>query len=499
MSGSEYILDRRKKLSALIEAGENPFGSRYLDVSPAALIKESYDSLEGSTVKVAGRIMAFRDHGKSVFLDLQDSSGKIQVYFRGKEIGDRFELLRYIEIGDILGAAGTLGKTRIGEVTVFAAEFTLLCKTVRPLPEKWHGLKDVETRYRRRYLDLIANRESAAVFAKRSAIIRKFRELMDARGFMEVETPMMQPIPGGASARPFITHHNTLDIDLYLRIAPELFLKRLLVGGFEKVYEIGRMFRNEGIDTRHNPEFTMAEIYEAYSDRDGMMELCESLVTTICKDVLGTFKVAWGDREIDFTPPWRRASYIDLVREATGIDPWDSEAVKSMLLEKGVKEVPAEHDFALQELFEICCEPHLLQPTFVIDHPATLTPLCRPKPDDPRLSERFELFVAGMELANAYTELNDPDLQRKFFEDQLRRGGEETIGKLDDDFLMALEYGMPPAGGMGIGIDRLVMLLTERQSIRDVVLFPLLRPKAVVAYDEFATEDGGSSDAGNQD
>jgi lysyl-tRNA synthetase class 2 len=384
----------------------------------------------------------------------------------------------------------------MGEVTVFAEDFTVLCKSVRPLPGKWHGLKDVETRYRRRYVDLIANRESAMIFQKRSAVIRKFREFMDSCGFMEVETPIMQPIPGGASARPFVTHHNTLDIDLYMRIAPELFLKRLLVGGFERVYEIGRMFRNEGISTRHNPEFTMVEIYEAYSNRDGMMELCEAVVTTICREVLGTYKVNFGDLELDFAPPWRRVSYVELLREAAGIDPWDNAAVRQALTERGVKEIPAEHDFAMQELYEICCESSLIQPTFVLDHPAALTPLCRPRQDDPRLSERFEMFIAGMELANAYTELNDPDLQRRFFEDQLKRGAEESIGKIDDDFLMALEYGMPPAGGMGIGIDRLVMMLTGKQSIRDVVLFPLLRPKtAASTEDEFATEDGGQNDA----
>ncbi len=498
MGRTDHLDDRRKKLEAARELGFDPFGSSFPAANPIASVRALIESEggEGSSVAVAGRIVALRDHGKSKFFDLLDRSGRVQAYLREKDLPDSFELVKLCEPGDIIGVEGTLGKTRMGEITVFATSFRLLSKSLRPLPEKWHGLKDVETRYRRRYLDLIANRESTEVFLKRSAIIREFRSFMDSLGFMEVETPMMQPIPGGAAARPFVTHHNTLDIDLYLRIAPELFLKRLLVGGLDKVYELGRMFRNEGISTRHNPEFTMVEIYQAYSDRDGMMQLCEDVVSQLCMKVNGGYRLSFGGHELDLTPPWRRVTYLDLLRENAGVDPWDREAVANALRQRGVAEPPADHDHAMQELFELTCESGMVQPTFVLDHPASLTPLCRPRTDDPRLSERFELFIAGFEFANAYTELNDPDLQRRFFTEQLKRGSEESIGRIDEDFLLALEYGMPPAGGMGIGIDRLVMLLCSRTSIRDVVLFPLLRPRLTTPdseEDELATEEDGEN------
>ncbi|RKY22233.1 MAG: lysine--tRNA ligase [Planctomycetota bacterium] len=478
MNEPDPLRDRRRKLERIRELGVDPFGRRFEPSHDTRTLKESFEEHEGREVALAGRLTALRDHGKTKFCDLQDREGKIQLYLRKKDIGDEaFELLRNVEVGDIVGVRGELGRTRMGEVTVFCREFVLLCKALRPLPEKWHGLKDVGLRYRRRYLDLIANRDSFGTFLKRSAIIRTVRRVLEEDGYVEVETPMMQSIPGGAAARPFVTHHNALDLDLYLRIAPELFLKRLLVGGLERVFELGKCFRNEGVSTRHNPEFDMLEVYRAYADYTDMMELCERIVCRVCEEVLGGYRVEFGGREIDFSPPWRRVYYLDLVREHAGIDPWDEAAARAALERAGAEEIPSEHDFVLQEIFETVVEDKLVQPTFVLDHPAALTPLCRTKPDEPRLSERFELFVAGMEVANAYTELNDPDVQRENFERQLRRGGEETAGKLDEDFLLALEHGMPPAGGMGIGIDRLVMLLTGSTSIRDVILFPLLRPR----------------------
>ncbi|MFA4986097.1 MAG: lysine--tRNA ligase [Candidatus Brocadiia bacterium] len=473
--------DRQTKLDALIAAGVSPYGSRLSDIAEIARVRSSFESLEGKEIRVAGRIAALRDHGKSKFFDIIDATGRIQCYVRKQDIGDApFDQFAFIEVGDIVGVDGKVGKTRLGEITVFASSYRLLAKALRHLPEKWHGLRDVEIKYRRRYLDLIANRDSFEVFRQRSMIVSEFRRYFEEKGFLEVETPMMQSIPGGASAKPFVTHHNTLDIDLYMRIAPELFLKRLLVGGMEKVFEIARCFRNEGIDTRHNPEFTMAEVYEAYADYNVMMEHCEAVVSRICERVLGKFEIEYAGRVINFRPPWRRARFIDLVAEASGIDPWDTEAAKKRLIGAGFKaeDMPKEHDFVLQGLFELLVEPNLVQPTFVLDHPAATTPLCRPLPSDPRLVERFELFVSGMELCNAYTELNDPCIQRKNFNDQIARGSEETIGRIDEDYVRALEHGMPPAGGMGLGIDRLVMLLTGRSSIRDVVLFPLLRPKS---------------------
>ncbi len=470
--------DRRNNLDAIVAMGIYPYGGRFDDAISTKTIASTYDALEGKRVTIAGRVMAFRDHGKTKFLDVQDANGTIQAYLRQKDIGDdAFALLCKLDLGDIIGVSGSLGKTKMGEITVFCDSLKLLCKSLRPLPEKWHGLKDVETRFRRRYLDLISNREAMDIFVKRSLIIRRFRKCLEDRGFLEVATPTMQPIPGGAAAKPFITHHNALDMELYMRIAPELYLKRLLVGGMERVFEIAKCFRNEGISTRHNPEFDMCEIYQAYGDCEAMMELCEHIVSSICTDVLGTFKVQFGDLELDFTPPWRRASFIDLVRDAAGLDPWDEKAVREALKKYNIEEPTPTHGYALQALYEHLVEPNLIQPTFVIDHPAELTPLCRPKLSDPRLAERFELFVARIEMANAYTELNDPDVQRKNFEQQLLHSGEETAGKIDEDFLLALEHGMPPAGGMGIGIDRLVMLLTGNTSIREVILFPLLRPR----------------------
>jgi lysyl-tRNA synthetase, class II len=472
--------DRRLKLKALSEQGINPFGHRIDGLTSVSVIKNDFQSFEGKVVRVAGRMMAFRDHGKSRFFDLLESTGRIQCYIRKQDIGDEmYEISSLLDIGDFVFVEGTVGKTRMGEITVFAVKFELMAKSLRTLPAKWHGLKDVEIKYRRRYLDLIANRESFDTLRLRSEIVREYRRYFEEKGFIEVETPSMHAIPGGASARPFITHHNTLDCDLYLRIAEELYLKRLLIGGFEKVFEVGKCFRNEGISTRHNPEFTMSEVYEAYADYNTMMDHCEAVVARICEHVLGKTEVEFSGQVINFKTPWRRAKFIDLIAETAKIDPWDEQAARESLAKSGLakEDQPKEHDFVLQELFERYIEATLVQPTFVLDHPAATTPLCRALPSDQRLVERFELFVAGMEMANAYTELNDPEIQRKNFIEQIARGGEETIGKLDEDFIIAMEHGMPPAGGMGIGIDRLVMLLTGKSSIRDVIFFPLLRPK----------------------
>ncbi|MDZ7814643.1 MAG: lysine--tRNA ligase [Planctomycetota bacterium] len=476
MTNPDILADRRKKLEAIRQLGVNPFGRRFSDVTAAQSIHIAFDEKEGDTVRMAGRVTALRDHGKTVFADIVDRSGKIQVFLRKKDLADDFEIVKNLEVGDIIGVEGVVGKTRMGEVTVFAVKVELLCKSLRPLPEKWHGLKNVEIRYRRRFLDLVSNRESMEVFLKRSKIITELRKVLDSTGFLEVETPMMQAIPGGATAKPFITHHNALGLDLYMRIAPELFLKQLLVGGLERVYEIGRCFRNEGLSTRHNPEFTMLELYQAYGNCEDMMTLCEKLIESACGAVSDTTTLNWQGEEIDLSPPWPREKFTELIARETGINPWDEKAARELLESRDI-EAPSEHAFVLEELFDEFVEKKLVQPTFVVEQPVELTPLCRPKPDDERVSDRFELFIAGMEFGNAYTELNDPDLQRKFFEQQLERKSEETVGKLDEDFLVALEHGMPPAGGMGIGVDRLVMLLTGMETIRDVVLFPLLRPR----------------------
>jgi lysyl-tRNA synthetase class 2 len=432
-------------------------------------------------VQTAGRITALREHGKSSFLDLRDSSSKIQVYIKedvvGKDIYDN--IFKRLDIGDILGVKGRLFKTHKGEVTINAEEITILSKGLRPLPEKWHGLKDVDIRYRQRYVDLIVNEDVRKVFQTRSRIISKMRELLDKRGFLEVETPMMQSMAGGAAGEPFKTHHNALDIDLYLRLAPELYLKRLLVGGFDKVYELNRNFRNEGISIRHNPEFTMIEIYEAYSDCAGMMQLTEEIFNYIAKEVLGTNKIKYGEEVIDLTPPWPRWSFAEEIKKKFDINPDDSsmEWIKK-IQNKGV-DFKAK-DITRSQIANIITE--MLEPEtgdrpiFVIDLFAELCPLAKRKKDNPLLTDRFELFMGGMEIANAYSELNDPIEQKKRFEEQLV--GQEGIKKIDEDFVRALEYGMPPAGGLGIGIDRMVMLFANQPSIRDVILFPQLKPEA---------------------
>lgn len=454
--------------------GIDPFGGRFPDrmrnSEAAALFVDGGPERQ---VRIAGRIMAMRDHGKAAFFDVVDESGKLQAYVRKDILGDSYEVFHLLDIGDIVGIDGKLFKTRTGELTVLVGKLTVLCKSLRPLPEKWHGLRDTDLRYRRRYVDLITAAETRQIFQVRSKVVRALRRFMEERGFTEVETPMMHPIAGGANARPFLTHHNALDMDLFLRIAPELYLKRLLVGGLEKIFEINRNFRNEGISTRHNPEFTMLEAYEAYGDYGTMMELTEAMFVHVAQATCG-FKTKFVGLEIDLTPPWPRRTYTELFREYVGIDPQDAGAVKDKLEQLGLEANKMPYEFRVNELFEKLVEPRLTGPIFVVDYPTALCPLTKQKRGQPELAERFELFVAGMEIANAFTELNDPIEQRKRFVHQLELKA-EGMDRLDEDFLLALEHGMPPAGGLGVGIDRLVMLLAGVDSIREVIFFPLMR------------------------
>ncbi|MGB2754611.1 MAG: lysine--tRNA ligase, partial [Phycisphaerae bacterium] len=429
--------------------------------------------------RVAGRLMAVREFGKLVFSDLVDWTGRIQLAFNRKTLPETvWEKVKQLDLGDWVGVEGRLTKTRTGEVTVAVETLEILAKALLPPPEKWHGLQDVEARYRQRYVDLFANPEVRDLFLARSLILEETRRFLKERSFIEVETPVLQPIYGGAAARPFTTHHNTLDVDLYLRISPELYLKRLLVGGMERVFEIGRVFRNEGVSTRHNPEFTMLEAYQAYADYTDMMELTESLVESLARTVSGGKTcLPFGKQEIEYKAPWRRAKYADLLAEHAGVRLGDEEAIRAKARALGVEESNKHVDIVTHDLFERTVEEHLVQPTHVCDWPARLCPLTKRKADDPTIAERFEPMVAGMELGNAYTELNDPDVQEAALRTQLE-GQKETMAVMDEDFLAALKHGMPPAGGLGIGMDRLVMLLVGAPSIRDVVLFPQLRPRA---------------------
>ncbi|MGE5592987.1 MAG: lysine--tRNA ligase [Betaproteobacteria bacterium] len=480
----EHVRVRRQKMEALRARGIDPFGHRFERTHHARDIVEGFERLEGSTVKVAGRLMAMRSHGKATFADLLDLSGRIQIYAKLDRLGqDAYDLFTSLDIGDIVGVEGSVFRTRRGEVTLEIERIELLSKSLRPLPEKWHGLADVDLRYRQRYLDLIVNPEVREVFLKRTAIVRAVRAFLDSRGYIEVETSAMHTIPGGATARPFITHHNALDIDLYLRIALELHLKRLIVGGLEKVYEIGRVFRNEGISTKHNPEFTMLELYEAYADYTDMMSLAEDLIHYVAIQVLGQAKVDYEGNTIDLTPPWPRKTMVEAVRERTGVD-FDAvesdEDARAAARRLGVEVDPhATMGKVLSEIYEERVEPTLVSPVFVTDHPIEISPLAKKREDDPRYTYRFELIIGGREIANAFSELNDPIDQRERFEAQaaLRAQGDDEAHRMDEDFLRALEHGMPPTGGMGIGIDRLVMLLTNQSSIRDVILFPTMRPK----------------------
>jgi len=482
---NEILKVRRQKLIDLQQSGKDPFAVVKYDVSHNTKeIIDNFDKMEGSFVSIAGRLMSKRGMGKASFCDVLDKEGKIQIYVKIDEIGqESYEEFKKYDIGDFVGVKGEVFKTHKGEISIKVKSIIMLAKSLKPLPEKWHGLKDTDLRYRQRYLDLIVNPDVKRTFITRSKIIGAIRRFLDERGFLEVDTPLLNVIPGGATARPFITHHNTLDIDLYLRIAPELYLKRLIVGGMEKVYELGRMFRNEGISVKHNPEFTMMEVYEAYNDYKGMMELTEELISTVAKEVLGTTKIIYQGNEIDLTPPWDRMTMIEAVKKYTGIDfdtiDSDSEAREAA---KGIGISPEEgmkKGEILCLIFEEKVEKNLIQPTFIYDYPVEVSPLTKRKPDKPEFTERFELFTVIGEMANAYSELNDPMDQRQRFLDQVkkREAGDDEANMLDEDFLTALEYGMPPTGGLGIGIDRLVMLLTNSASIRDVLLFPTMKPR----------------------
>jgi lysyl-tRNA synthetase class 2 len=467
---------RRGKLERVRQLGIDPYGGRFDNVQSAAAARGRYqDGVEGLEACCAGRIILLRGMGKLFFMTLRDSSGTIQIGLSNKLLADSWELVKLLDLGDTIGVRGKLGKTKTGEITIWVEELVLLAKSLLQPPEKWHGLADVEMRYRQRYVDLWANPETMERFKKRIDIISDIREFLRGRGFLEVETPMMQTVAGGAAARPFITHHNTLDIDLYLRIAPELFLKRLLVGGMERVFEINRNFRNEGIDTSHNPEFTMLELYQAYADYNIMMDLTEELISSLVAKYCDSTKVQFGDLTIDFARPWRRSTYAELLKEYAGCDIDNIAVIRAKAREIGLNEANMDDAVVINNVFEAIVEEKLVNPTFVMDYPSALCPLTKCKKQDPRYAERFELLIGRMELANAYTELNDPAVQYKNFLTQLR-GQEETMAKMDEDFVTALKYGMPPAGGLGIGIDRLIMVLTGVKSIRDVVLFPLLKP-----------------------
>ena len=499
------LANRAAKLERLRGAGIDPYPARFhrtCDAATAAGIFEAVErgeqpqeSLEN--VSLAGRVVSMRPMGKAAFLDLQDSSGQIQALLRQNNLKEGFDLLKDLDIGDHLGVRGNLIRTRTGEITVDALELTVTAKGMRPLPEKWHGLKDVETRYRQRYLDLIANREIMPVFTLRSKVISGIRRFLDDRGFLEVDTPILVPVAAGAHAKPFVTHHNALDQQLYLRIATELYLKRLIIGGFDKVYEIGRVFRNEGIDQDHNPEFTLLESYEAYADYNDVMDMVEEMISTLAIAVNGSSKVTVGDDVIDFTPPWQRVSLREELQNRSGIDleSYDDEALRYRAAESGIDtKVLESRGRLIDKLLSTFVEPHLIQPTFVLDYPEEMSPLAKAKPGAPGYVERFEAFASGMEIANSYSELNDPQVQRERFEAQekIRQLYEdEEVDRQDPDFLIAMEYGMPPTGGLGIGIDRLVMLLAGQPSIRDVLLFPQMRSQR-----DDSTEEDTSVPAG---
>ncbi len=508
MSDPQQVADRRARLAAIRELGMDPYGGRFPGTQALADVRREAEGLalepgqhaEGSRYKAAGRLVLYRPTGKLIFMTLRDGSGDLQVAVSKAAVNEnQFKLAaKLLNLGDLIGVEGPIGKTKMGELTIWADQVTMLCKALQPPPEKWHGLKDMDLRYRRRYVDLFANPEVRETFKRRSLIIDAVRRCLTDRGFFEVDTPVLQPIYGGAAARPFTTHHNALDMKLYLRISPELYLKRLLVGGIERVFEFSRVFRNEGIDTSHNPEFTLLEIYQAWGDYHDMMDITEAMVSAAIERIGGGYQRRFGELELDFTPPWPRRKYHDLVREYAGVDPCDPAALRAKAESLDINPANMDDAVVLNEVFEATVEPKLIQPTFVLDYPAPICPLTRRKADDPSIALRFEAFVAGHELGNAYTELNDPAVQ----EANLRRSlaGErkdETMAVLDEDFVLALEYGMPPAGGLGIGVDRLVMLLTDSTSIRDVILFPLQRPAPEGAAGQPASDDGLVADEGS--
>ncbi len=488
---SKIIQQRREKVKHLRAAGVEPFANTFVPRHQLGEISQRYGHLDQAgladlteTFSVAGRLMLMRQFGKAIFFHLQDESGRLQGYIQKQEVGEEaYSLFKQLDLGDILGLQGRLFRTKTNELTINVQDYVLLTKAIQPLPEKYHGLTDVELRYRRRYLDLMVNPEVREVFRRRSRIIKFLRDFMEERGFLEVETPMMQPIPGGATARPFETYHNVLAMPLYLRIAPELYLKRLLVGGFQRVYEINRNFRNEGISTQHNPEFTMMEFYQAYARYDDLMNFIEEMGSALATAVLGSTRLTYQGEEIDLTPPWRRLEMAEALTVVGGIPPevvQDRDALVQLALAHGVTLRPGEgYGRAMAKLFDLKVEPQLIQPTFITGFPIEISPLSRRNEADPEKADRFELFIAGREMANGFSELNDPEDQRQRFLKQVaaRAAGNEEAHFMDEDFVLALEYGMPPAAGAGIGIDRLVMLLTDSPSIRDVILFPLLRPE----------------------
>ena len=482
----KLIADRRTKLDTLRDRGLDPYPSRFRVQTSVSDVRATFDALtteeletRSEAVRLAGRLRAVRRQGKVIFADISDGEARLQLFLRKNDLDEAtWEIVNLLDLGDFIGVEGGIFRTRTGELSVRVATVEVLAKSLRPLPEKHKGLTDPETRARQRYLDLLANADDREVFVMRSRAVSAVRRFLEGHGFMEVETPMMQPVPGGAVARPFVTHHNALDIDLYLRIAPELYLKRLIVGGFERVFELNRSFRNEGISTRHNPEFTMLEFYWAYADYEMLMDFTEEMVTTVAEEVRGSLVSPWGDDQIDFSRPWRRLTMRDAILEYSDLtkdDLVDRASMEKVARRLGVERIDERSDGQLlAELFEVTAETQLINPTFITDYPREISPLAKSRPDDPETVERFELFAGGIEIANAFTELNDPIEQRRRLVEQ----AEKTGGVVDEDFLVAMEHGMPPTGGEGIGIDRLVMLLTGRRSIRDVILFPALRPKA---------------------
>ena len=476
---------RKEKLDNLIAEGKNPFEiTKFNRTHTSADIEKHYDELEGKDVTIAGRIMSKRIMGKASFCHIQDATGQIQSYVSINDLGEEsYKQFKEDDIGDIIGITGFVFKTKTGEISIHAKEVTLLTKSLRPLPEKFHGLKDTDLRYRQRYVDLIVNPEVKETFEKRTKIIKEMRRILDEKGYMEVETPILQTIAGGASAKPFITHHNSLDIDMYLRVAPELYLKRLIVGGFDKVYEIGRNFRNEGMDIKHNPEFTNMELYAAYENMEDMMAITEELISTIAKNVLGTTKITYQGVDMDLTPSWRRVTMIDIVKEKTGVDFNEietDEQAQEAARKAGIEIDPIKptRGDILAQFFDEKVEETLIQPTIVYNYPIENSPLAKKVPEDPRMTQRFELFIGGREYANAFSELNDPIDQYERFLAQVkaREAGDEEANMMDTDFVNALEYGLPPTGGLGIGLDRLIMLLTDQASIRDILLFPTMKP-----------------------
>jgi len=486
---SEQEQVRRQKLLELQKQGKDPFDVYTVPVSHHSKdIIDNFEALEGTELSLSGRLMSKRGQGKVSFADIRDREGKIQLFLKADVCGlEELKAFQSLDLGDLIWAKGTVMKTQMGEVSIRVQEYKLISKSLKPLPEKWHGLKDPEMRYRQREVDLISNPEVLETFKKRIQIVRYIREFLDSQGFYEVETPILSPIAGGAAARPFITHHNALDIDMYLRIATELYLKRCIVGGMERVYDMGKNFRNEGLSIRHNPEFTMIELYQAYTDYNGMMTITENMVAYVCEKIHGTLEIEYQGTQINFAPPWRRITMIDAVKEYAGVDyekdlP-DNETAQKLAKEKHLEFKKKLSDVSrgevLNALYEEFAEKHMIQPTFVLDYPVEISPLTKKKRGNPEFTERFEGFVFGRELCNAYSELNDPIIQRERFEQQAaeREMGDDEAYQIDEEFMSALETGMPPTGGMGMGIDRLVMFLTNSSSIRDVILFPTMKPK----------------------